>query len=105
MRIEYQRKYCLSRRILIFLHRNNYGKTGASHQRFGITHTKETKEKMKQAHTGENNYNFGKKMSEEQKIKISKTKKAQHLIKLMSQNANLLPSNLTPITNPTIPLT
>jgi hypothetical protein len=60
---------------------------------------------MRLSHTGSNNHNFGIRMSEEQKRKIIESQKARYRIKLMGQNANLLPPNLTPITNPTIPLT
>lgn len=45
----------------------------------------ETREKLSKATKGENNPNYGKKMSEEQKKKISETKKSQFLLKRVQE--------------------
>lgn len=50
----------------------NKGKKGLYHP------SEQTLEKMSKAHKGERNYFFGKKMSEEQKNKISETKKSSY---------------------------
>jgi len=61
----------------------NYGRTGEHHWHYGKHFSSETKEKMRLAHSGSNNHNYGKPMSEEQKQKISETKKRQYQEKLL----------------------
>lgn len=47
-----------------------YGKTGKRHHRFGVKHTEESLQKMRDATTGENHHLYGKTRSEETKEKI-----------------------------------
>jgi len=53
----------------------NYGRKGIDHWRFGTHHSEETIIKMRKSHSGKNNHNYEKTMPEEQKKKISETKK------------------------------